>query len=223
MKKILLSTAGLLLYVSVSLFALTDAFTGANGTALTTGSWNIAEGASSWEIQSNKASPVSVGRSAMNRSEAAFPADQFAQGVMRNGTSADIYVYLAVRMTTDTYYFVRMLAVADGAEAQILKRSAGGAPQFLNSAAHGASDGVDTTVKLAVSTSGANAVLEVFVSGVSKVTYTDTSSPITSGRPGFGGLWDGLGTKQVVDDFASTDASAGTTSHIGPFFGMGHF
>lgn len=226
MKKIALSIVALLLYVTVALFAaVTDNFTAANGTLLTahatsSASWTIAEGASSWEIQTNKASIVTpFFRQAMSLSDSAFPDDQYAQAVFKTGDSADIYAYVAVRMTGDTYYFVRLLSVAETPNAQLYKRSSGGAPTFLAGAAHGIADNTDCTVKLVVTSND----LEVFVNGVSKVTYTDASSPITSGRPGFGGLWDNAGTKKVIDDFESTSASAGATQHFGPFFGMGHF
>lgn len=207
MKRLLPITLSLLALCVVPLLAaVTDAFTGSDGTALTSHNtssshpWETQEG-TVLEIQSNKASPVSTGYSASTPSDAPFPNDQHAQVVVKPVDSNGNFMGPCVRATGNTWFYAEMLDAAAGGEVQIKKRIAG-ANTFIAGAAHGIADGTDATVDLVATGTGASG-LEVFVNGVSKI--TGTAAAIASGKPGACGFWSSVGTKRVADDFVATD------------------
>lgn len=203
MRRVFLATIGLLLFVLLtpSLFAaITDTFTGADGSSLGAG-WASNEG-TAWTIQGNKAAPVNSGFSSMIRAEVSFPNDQYAQLVTRaTDVGNTAYGSAIVRASGTTYYECRILSGS-----VFLRKSVAGVDSYLNDALSGVSAPTTQTLKCVMT----GTTLEAFINGVSKVTATD--SAIASGRPGMrqhdNTATPTPATSAMIDDFESTDANA---------------
>lgn len=102
---------------------------------------------------------------------------------------------------------------------QLYSWKAGTLSAVLGSYSQTLTAGNSYIVELRVSTSGSNAVLEVKIDGVTRITYTDSTSPITSG--GYGGVvlaGNSSGTCYRLDNFrigALVETSAVVSGTIG--------
>lgn len=208
MKRLQLAVVGLLLFLSISLFAsISDPFTDSDGTLLTAhsaggGTWVINEG-SVYTINSNKATMGGFGNGAARRSEAAgFPANQFAQADVQALSVDAPGAGVELRASGTTYYII--VAAANGASADIVVYERVAASNtFLVQVPSGFA--VDTVFPLKATIAGTT--IEVFANGVSK--GTTTGSNIASGAPGLYGYAGTAGN--TWDNFSCTDANAATT------------
>ena len=181
--------------------AITDNF---NRAALGA-NWEAAEG-TVWTINgSTTVRPVSTyTRTAIIRTEAAFPNDQYAQADIQWTNTADqSYGGLMVRGNgANTYYLVRFDTGNVGGMT-LYKRVAGAETYLGDVAASQAASGATVTVKLeAIGTA-----IKVYVGGVEKISATD--SAIASGKPGLHAF---TGNQAIdFDNFECTDASAGAS------------
>lgn len=177
---------------------ITDSFTGTDGAGLGAG-WSAAEG-SAWQINTNRARPVdNYAISAMVRSEASFPDDQYVECVAGFFTGDSISRSSpAIRVTTNTYYFCRF----SSGFVELYRRNSGTDSYVADAAGTIA---VDTTYLWRLEAAGTT--LTVDQDGVEKISTTNSS--ITSGKPGLYAFRQS--TYPTVDDFACTDAVAGSS------------
>jgi hypothetical protein len=170
-----------------------DAFVGTSGTALATQDPN-------WETFSSDYSLTGL---TLNGSGYATPAADGSGGALyglsTSGTSAiiipagmtssnhyDVDVYGTSSSTATFYGYLAILESSGGTNWNVLYLYKGESELTGNSSFTGTFPvSAPHTLSETATTSGSNEVITVYIDGVAQITYTDSSSPLTTGNPGF--------------------------------------
>lgn len=192
----LLSLVAVLLFASSVLFAdITDSFTNSDGTGLDAhGNWTETTGV--WTIESNKAQCAPFVDCTALRGEAAFPDDQFAQGVTKAISGEATAAGPVVRSVVSVY------AVDNAGSADIAVYEGA---VFKAQCVSGIASGTLFTLRATI----AGSTVTVKVNGGSDIAgCTYASIAATSGKPGM--RYNTNSTHPTIDDFLSTDATVST-------------
>jgi hypothetical protein len=179
-----------------------DAFTRADAGTLGA-NWSVLTGYTNGRIVSNQAAGPTSGE-CMNyvaTATATFGADQYAQAVISGMTSSSVYCGVGVRMSGGNGYVFNTDGVAGATDSEIAKIT-GGSYAALKAIASSFANG--DTIKLVVSGT-TNTLLQLYKNGVLVDSYTDSTSPFTSGQPGI----EAFGSNARVDDFTADDGGGG--------------
>lgn len=187
----------------------TDTFTRADAANLGT-DYAILTGQSAIRIVSNQAAGPAAsteGTQYVLSSVVAFAADQSAEATVSAMGSGSDYAGVGVRMSGGNGYVV----ITDGA-------SGAGHTEFgkYTGGTYATLAGIATTFAngdvLKLGVAGASpAVLTAYKNGVSVGTFSDSTSPITSGQPGL----DSFGVLPRMDNFTATDGVSGSATLMG--------
>ena len=188
--------------------ALTDDF---NRASLGTG-WAAGE-STIWTIPSSTfAQPAAqYVTTSILRTEASFPAVQYSQvdTAFTNPASGDASSPgVLVRSNGSTTYYFAYVSSATGI-AVIYKRSAGSNTFLADSGVAVMTVDTVATMKLTVEEVATVTTLKFYVDGVEKISTTNATSPILTGKPGLMCVTGQTSLFAHYDNFESTDASAG--------------
>jgi len=196
-----------------------DSFTDTNGTALTTHDSNWADADSTYvvanyEIQSN----LVRGNNDFNYCGARYTTSSvdLSQVVFKAGSYPNNAKYVIVRAdgTTNRGYTFTFAGLSTDTFTSVTLRKNG---TFLSgSGSKSISRLSDQTVK--ITASGTTTVtVKGFVAGTEEITYDDSTSPLSSGNPGFCALTDTAATLSDytdMDDWTDGVAAAGGNSNL---------
>jgi hypothetical protein len=195
----------------------TDNFTGTNGTTLYThdNKWtdsagNVTAENTDAEINSNQLRPAGewvIGGGYYNNSQSADP--QMSQFVVKGTAAARVYRYIAVRMGASTNGYAVRYSESSGSNYTTLEVLKDGSWIGTISSR---TDAYANDITLKIEASGTSTTtIKVYINGTQAGSdITDSSSPITTGYPGFIIMGDGT-QLNIIDDWTDGVAAGGAS------------